>query len=222
MDFLRNLFGKKKQQAAQPSQGERPDTRRGRFGDGTILGDAISKGAYRPQAGSERIGYFNPEIAPFRTFPNGKVGLLQGPMADFLIQSIPEVIRGTRRGIYGSMLEGGDAAVDLAIKLGHSTTKQVLDSFQQLAKQEAISRFLLVTTTMPFFLTYSTGEVIVMAEVDHELKLNALAHLLLKDPSFSSVHSFSAFEAKAMSLLDERKQEFEEKKQWADNLHKAA
>jgi hypothetical protein len=244
MSFLRNLFGKK-QQTTVPSSNEQakqtqpdskprqeqakqtqPDSKprqeqakagRGRRGDGTILGDVISKGIFKPLAGSEAIGYFNPEIAPFRNFPNGKTGLLQGPMADQLIQTIP-----ASRGIYGSMFdESGDIAVDLAIKLRLSSTRQVLDTFIQLAKREAVSRFLMVTTTMPFFLTYSTGKVIVMAEVDDELKLNSLAHLLLKDQSFSSVHSVSAFEAKATSLWDERKQEVEEKKQWVIDLQKS-
>ncbi len=188
-----------------------------RRGDGTILGDVISKGVYKPQAGSERIGYFNPEIDPFRTFPNGKTGLRHGSMADQLIQMIP-----ASRGAYGSMLdESGDIAVDLAIKLRLSSIRQVSDTFQQLVKKEAVSQFLIVTTTMPFFLMYSTRKVIILAEVDHELKLNALAHLLLKDPSFSSVHSVPAFEAKATSLLDERKQEVEEKKQWAIDLQKS-
>jgi hypothetical protein len=230
MSFLRNLFGKKRQ-TTTPSSNEQakqtqPDSKsrqeqaeagRGRRGDGTILGDVISKGIYKPRAGSEAIGYFNPEIAPFRNFPNGKTGLLQGPMADQLIQTIP-----ASRGVYGSMFdESGDIAVDLAIKLGLSSTRQVLDTFVQLVKREAVSQFLMVTTTMPFFLTYSTGKVIVLAEVDGELKLNALAHLLLKDRSFSSVHSVSAFEAKATSLWDERKQEVEEKKQWAIDLQKS-
>jgi len=188
-----------------------------RRGDGTILGDVIFKGVYKPQAGSEGIGYFNPENAPFRNYPNGKTGLLQGPMADQLIVTIP-----ASRGLYGSLLdESGDTAVDLAIKLSLSSTRQVLDTFLQLVKKEAISQFLLVTTTMPFFLTYSIGKVIVLAEVDHELKLNALANMLLKDRSFSSVYSVSAFEAKAISLLDERKQEVEEKKQWAIDLQKS-
>jgi uncharacterized RDD family membrane protein YckC/tetratricopeptide (TPR) repeat protein len=190
---------------------------KGRRGDGTILGDVISKGVYKPRAGSETIGYFNPEIAPFRNFPNGKTGLLQGNMADLLIQTIP-----ASRQLYGPMFkQSGDTAVDLAIKLGLSSTRQVLDTFLQLVKREAVSEFLLVTTTMPFFLTYSTGSVIVLAEVDHELKLNALAHLLLKDQGFSSVHSVSDFEAKAISLMQDRKQEVEEKKQWAIDFQKS-
>jgi hypothetical protein len=138
-------------------------------------------------------------------------------MADQLIQMIP-----ASAGVYGSMFnESGDIAVDLAIKLGLSSTRQVLDTFGQLVKREAVSNFLMVTTTMPFFLTFSTGKVIVLAEVDLELKLNALAHLLLKDRSFSSVRSISAFEAKATSLWGERKQEVEEKKRWAIDLQKS-
>jgi hypothetical protein len=209
MSFVRNLFGKKGQKQAE--------TPEGRQRDGTILGDAIAKRIYKPTAGSERIGYFNPEIAPFRTFPNGKTGLLQGPLADQVIQTLP-----ASRGSFGSMFdESGDTAADLAIKLGLLSTRPVLDTFQSLVKSEAVSQFLLVTTAMPFFLTYSTGKVVVLAEVNHELMLNALANLLLKDPSFSSVHTVPAFQAKAASLMNERKGEFEERKQWAIDLQKS-
>jgi hypothetical protein len=206
MSLRQNIFwGKRRKQAG---------VSKGRQGDGTILGEAIAKRIYKPTAGSERIGYFNPDIAPFRTFPNGKTGLRQGPLADQVIQTLP-----ASRGIFGSMFnESGDAAVDVALKLGLLSTRPVTDMFQSLVKNEAVSQFLLVTTAMPFFLTYSLGKVVVLAEVNHELMLNALANLLLKDPGFSSVHSVPAFEMKAASLLDERKGEFEERKQWAIDL----
>ena len=100
------------------------------------------------------------------------------------------------------------------------STKTLLDSFLALVKTEAISQFLMVTTTMPFFITYSTEKVIVLAEVDHELKLNALANLLLKDPAFSSINSVAEFEAKAASLLNERKEEFDKQRQWAIDQQK--
>ena len=199
------------------SRQEQVEAGRGRRGDGTILGDLISKGLYKPQAGSEKIGYFDPETAPFRDFPNGKTGLLQGPLADELIQAIP-----ARREAFGDMLDGsGDLAVDLAIKLELSSTRQVMDVFLQLVNDKAVGQFLLVTTTMPFFLTYITGKRVIVAEVYHELKLNALANLLLTDPSFASIHSVSAFEAEAASLLDKRKGEVEEKKQWAIDVQKS-
>ena len=114
-----------------------------------------------------------------------------------------------------------DIAVDLAVKLGLSSAGQVMNTFQQLAKNESLSKFLMVTITMPFFLTYSTGKVVVLVEVDLELRLNTLVNLLLTDPSFSSVRSASEFEAKGASLWDERKEEVEEKKQWAIDLQKS-
>ena len=230
MNFLKNLFGKGKKavqrevreqtRELQPefeTRQAQPNSGNGRIGDGTILGDVISKGVYKPQAGIESIGYFNPEIAPFRIFPNNKTGILQGPMADLLIQTIPQ-----SKELFGSMFDtSNDIAVDLAIKLGLSSTKEVLNTFQQLANKEAISKFLLVTTTMPFFVTYSVGKMIILSEVDQELKLNALACLLLKDPDFTSVHSISEFEAKATLLLDTRKQEVEDKKQQMIALEKS-
>lgn len=191
-----------------------------RRSDGTALGYAIAKGVYSSHAGSEKIGYFDPETAPFRSFPNNKVGLVQGPLAD-------EIIRLGQAS--GRFTKSGDAAADLAKALGLSSTKEMLDTFQKLVMNEAVSQFLLVTTSMPFFLTYSTKKVVV-SEVDHELKLNALANLLLNDPAFSSIRSVvppydsarvvAAFENKAASLLDDRKAEVEEKTQWAIDFQK--
>jgi len=203
-------------------KGPAASIRQGRSGDGTILGTAIAKGTYRDQAGSEKIGYLDPCTAPFRTYPGGKTGLLQGQLADQLIQMTLSVGGDAVRSVYGSMFDQtGDISVDLATKLGLSSTRQVSDIFHQLAKKESISKFLLVTTTMPFFLTYSVGKVIVLAEVEHELKLNALSNLLLNDPDFASVHSVESFEVKAQSLWDKRKTEVEEKKQWAVDFQKS-
>jgi len=182
----------------------------GRRGDGTVLGDMIAKGFYNDKAGTEKIGYFDPATAPFRTYPNGKTGLLHGPMADLLIESIP-----ASTGLYGSLFDRGeDIAVNLGIKLRLSSTSEVLNAFQGLTGKEPgskVDKFLLVTTVMPFFLAYSIGKVSVVAEVALEINLNALANLLLNDPAFSSVHSISEFESKATSLLDERKAEVTKK-----------
>jgi hypothetical protein len=195
-------------------------SRQGRRGDGTVLGGMIVKGVYNDKAGTEKIGYFDPATDPFRTYPNGKTGLLQGPMANILIQSIPAA-----RGVYGSMFDdSGDISVNLGIKLGLSSTSEVLNAFHRLVGKEPgskVDNFLLVTTSMPFFLTYSIGKVTVSGEVALEINLNALANLLLNDPAFSFVHSISEFESKAASLLDERKAEVEEKKQWAIDLQKS-
>ena len=228
MGLLHGLFGKKPDKAT-PNGGKSVDRSgsstepklepagKTRSGDGTILGDAIKKGVYTRAAGSESLGYFHPEIAPFRTFPNGKTGLLQGPMADLAIQSLS-----ASSGIFGSMFDdSGDPSVDIARKLGLTSTRQVMEIFQQLVNNEEVSKFLLVTTAMPFFLTYGGAKATVIVEVDYELKLNALAHLLLKDPSFSSVHSVSAFQAEAAALLTKRAEEVEAKKQWAIDLQRS-
>lgn len=46
------------------------------------------------------------------------------------------------REVFGSMVDkSGDTAVDLAVKLGLSSTKQVLDTFLQLVKREAVSLY---------------------------------------------------------------------------------
>lgn len=194
-----------------------------RGGDGTTLGIAIIKGTYKPEAGSEKIGYFDPKTAPFRAYSGGKIGLLQGQLADDLIQMILSVGVDTVRSVYGSIFDKTeDVAVDLAIKLGLLSTKQVPDVFQQLAKKKSVSEFLLATTTMPFFLTYTIEKpMVLLAEVEHELKLNALANILLNDSAFRYVQSVEAFEKKARSLWDDRKEEVEEKKQWAIDFKKS-
>jgi len=100
---------------------------------------------------------------------------------------------------------GPDVVGNLSIKLGLSSTREVLNAFHGLTGKEPgskVDKLLLVTTALPFFLTYSIGKVIVSAEVALDIDLNALANLLLNDPTFSSVHSISEFESKAASLLD--------------------
>lgn len=185
-----------------------------RRNDGTVLGELIAKGLLTPRAGSEKFGHFDPATAPFRTFPNGKTGLMQGPMADLLIQTIP-----ASRSIFGSQFDDNqDLSVTLALKLGLSSTKAALDAFQAVVQKDATAKYLIVTTTMPFFLTYDTDRVVVVAEVEHELKLNALANLLLNDPAFSTVASVTSFEAIAESLFTQRKDQVEQKKRWAEEL----
>src|SRR5438046_1159862 len=85
------VFRKNRQQAGQKESSrsggpELEGRRKTREGDGTALGGAIAMGAYSSEAGTEPIGYFNPDCAPFRCFPNGKTALLQGALANPEVQ----------------------------------------------------------------------------------------------------------------------------------------
>ena len=199
-------------------------TIQGRSGDGTILGDLIAKGVYRLRAGSEKIGYFDPLVAPFRTFPNAKTGLLGGAEADQQM----EIERSTSS-VFGNMFsESKDSTVDLAARLCRRLvclrSSDLLEKFQELANNKAVSEFLLVTTAMPFFLTYSKDKVTVIAEVEYELKLNALVNLLINDKAFSSKLMWSPLSellSKLESLKDDRKEIFEERKKWAIDFEKS-
>lgn len=203
------------------NQGQNP--KRDRQGDETILGTAIERGVYEPKAGIEKIGYFDPETAPFRVISGDKIAVIHGLMANMLIQMMQSVGTEQVKKVYGTALDKtGDLAVDIAVKLGLSSTEEVAKIFHQLAMEGNIAEFLLVTTTMPFFLTYSIGKTVVaLTEVELELRLNALANLLLNDSDFSSVHSAPDFKARAQSLRTKRSKEFEEKKQWAIELKKS-
>lgn len=193
-----------------------------RTGDGTVLAKAIARGAYKPEAGTEKLGYFDPKVAPFRVFPDNKLAFLHGSLANQLTQMMQSVGGDAIRRVYGSMFDKtGDIAVDIGRKLGLSSTEEVINVFQKLAKQGNTSEFLLVTTTMPFFLTYSRDKVVVLAEVEQELRLNALANLLLNDPEFTQVHSVADFRERLGSLLVKRRGEFEEKRAWAIELKKS-
>jgi hypothetical protein len=179
-------------------------TEKGRKGDGTVLGSAIAKGVYRTEAGSEKLSYFDPEAAPFRSFPNGKVGMVQGPVADTAVSL-------AQAGGWGAQFIEefkSDAAVGIAIKLMLPSTQDVLRHFQRLATNEQVAGFLLATTSMPFSATYSS-ERVVIAEVDYEVKLNALANILLNDPGFVNVRSVGTFEEKLVLLEQERSHEVE-------------
>lgn len=186
--------------------------------DRTIMATAISDGTYRSEAGTEKIGYFDPNVAPFATLEGNRTGLITTNSADALL----EVVRMTGGdSVVGSFYrymveeETKDPAVNIAVKLNLASTSEVLDLFQEMANDQSIREFLLVTTTMPFFLKYSVGKVVMLVEVEHELKLNTLANLLLNDPEFASVHSVAEFKAKAQALLNERVAEFRAKREWA-------
>ncbi len=154
-----------------------PEERSGgnRRGDGTVLGNVIAEGLYAPDAGSEAVGYFDPAAAPFRTFSDGRTGLL------------------------------GDVPRRLAARLGLFSPGEALAGFQDvLLKTEGISAFLMVTTVEPFVLRYCTGEKkVAVAEVMIELELNALANLLLTHPDFSAVNSLAAFKVKASAFAEQ-------------------
>ena len=106
-----------------------------RSSDGTALGDMIAMGKYRPQAGTEKIGYFDPGTAPFRVNPGNKVGIMHGSMANVLIQTIKSAGIEQVRKVYGTAFDKtGDIAVDLAVKLGLSSVEGTAEFFNQLAK----------------------------------------------------------------------------------------
>jgi hypothetical protein len=200
----------------------------GRRNDGTILGNLIANDTYSGRAGSEKIGYFDPKLAPFRAFPNGKTGLLGGPEADqqmrrnATIDSFSAIFSKRNDDKTVEMVDDACGKLSLlAYRINDSPSSELLDGFGKLTRNEAISEFLLVTTTMPFFLTYSTRQVAVIAEVDYELKLNALFNLLLNDKSISFGSStVRGFGEKVASFLESRKAEVEEKKHWAIDFQK--
>lgn len=199
----------------------RETKKKGRRRDGTVLGKLIGKGVYTNMAGSEKIGYFDPEVAPFRTFSDGKTAFLGGAEADAHFQTVTATIK-----VFGGMFAGIEdksvkLAYDLNCKFNFRGSKYVLQTCQEIVANKDLSEFLLVTTTIPFFLTYSTGQTVVIAEIDHELKLNALTNLLLRDTSFSNAEG-SAVKAKAYELLSERKEEVEQKRQWAIEFRKSS
>lgn len=198
-----------------PATSSVADTVQCRKADGTVLGDLIKKGVCVPNAGMKSIGRFDPACAPFRTFLNGKTGLVAGQLADQLLGMLAEPGVSNAMMMMGSSCQSGDLAVELGRRLGLRSCQAVLETFQNLAKDEAISSYLIVTTTMPFHLTYATDKVIVVAEVEHELQLNALANLLLNDAEFVRVDSPQVFRQKAAGLFELRKEEVERMKQWA-------
>jgi hypothetical protein len=185
-----------------------------RKGDGTIIGDLIEKGIYSATAGTEKVGYFDPACSPFRTFPNGKCGLACGAMADQLLEMLSDPAVASMAATMG-LSGGGDVAVELGRKLSLRSTREVLETFQAVANEDSVGKYLIVTTTMPFHLTHWVGKRIAIAEVEQELKLNALANLLLNDPDFASVRDRSQFQEKASALWDSRTEEVERMKQWA-------
>ena len=199
----------------------------GRGSDGSILGDLISKEAYLPQAGCEPIGYFSPACAPFRTFPNGKTGLIGGTEADQQMQ-----LRRAAWDTFGGMFSSsGNRTVDMVVRLCDklafistsfiSGSQSALETLPKELNEGSTGDFLLVTTSMPFFLTYSKRQPTVVAEVDLELKLNALANLLLNDPAFKGITCLKDFSDNLKTLMTDRKEEFEAKKQWAIEFQKS-
>jgi len=202
----------------------------GRGGDGTVLGIAIAKGTYSPQAGIEKIGYFDPNTLAFCTFPGGKVTLLiddSGAKALKIMgeaKSDPFVLSVLDTMFPSTKDKSNLNTVSLiGLKLRLSSAAEILSSFLSLTsitEEKEIAEFLMVTTFMPFFLTYSVGTVVVISEVAQELMLNALANLLLNDPYFQDVTSVESFRTKARSLLERRRSEYEKKKQWAIDFKK--
>lgn len=115
-----------------------------------------------------------------------------------------------------SMGQGGsqDVAVELGRRLFLRSVQSILDTFQSVATDDAVGNYLIVTTTMPFALKYSAARPVkVIAEVEHELRLNCLAQLLLHDRAFRDVTSPAAFRRKAASLFQARREEVERLKQ---------
>src|SRR5262249_23435868 len=67
-------------------QGEgRPLSRRA---GGSTMGELIAKGFLDSRAGVEKIGHFDPETAPFRAFPNERLYLTRGHIADRLARKL--------------------------------------------------------------------------------------------------------------------------------------
>jgi len=160
-----------------------------RTNDGSILGELIGQGYLDSKAASERLGYFDPNVAPFRLLPNGKLLLNQDEVIDSVVT-----------------------------RLRLSSANEIPTIFQRLIGNKSIFQFLLTTTVMPFCLLYSTNKLILLAEIAMEIQLNTLVNLLLNDPSFSGVNTIADFESKAALLLSERREEFDKKRQWAIDL----
>ncbi len=211
MSFFRNLF-----KSRSPASGFHASAwemgRRG--GDETALGDAIARGLYLPEAGSEAIGYYDPAIAPFRVLPDGRIALLYDPEWNHTLERLQaDQARLRAQGgiVYTQPIEenmrGRFAALAIAIQLGLSSMEEVWIAFQHLLENEAIATFLAGTTTNHFFFKYTEGAIWFSEEVASELILNSLANLLLIDPEFSKVHSIEEFEAEAVAMLERRKHE---------------
>jgi hypothetical protein len=234
MNWFRKFFKKGVESIVESRPRESTTSNhQGRSSDGTILGIAIAKGTYRTQAGSEKIGYFDPNTLAFCTLPGGKVTLFiddSGSSIKVLktmeeAKSDPFVLSVLDTMFPSTKDKSNLNSVPLiGLKLRLSSAVEILGSFLSLTsitEEKEIVEFLMVTTCMPFFIIYSVGTVIVISEVAQELMLNALANLLLNDPYFQDVTSVESFRMKARSLLQRRRSEYEMKKQWAIDFQKS-
>ena len=187
----------------------------GRAGDGTFLGDAIAKGLYLPQAGDEKIGYFDPRIAPFRALSIGKIAMLHDAKWDQMAAAIHaqrDELLASGEPVDDRLIDDSNlqqfTALALAVQLGLDTMTAVAASFNDLMENERARNFIFGTTTGLFFSKYTTeGPGRFSQEIAYELTLNSFANLLLTDPEFAPIHSVKAFETKLSALLDERKDE---------------
>lgn len=170
-----------------------------RSGDGTVLGELIASGRYSATAGSERSNLFNPDTAPFRTFPNQKTGLQMGPAAAGML----EMIRGAGGWETYNVISGerttGDPAVDLAARLGLDSMERLLAVFLRVSQDRGFAALVLETTTLPFVAKYSDAPPVVVVEVDLELRLNVLANMVLNHRDFQKVDSEKKLKAAVRS-----------------------
>jgi hypothetical protein len=186
-----------------------------RAGDGTFLGEAIHKGQILPQAGNEKIGYFDPSIAPFRSLLIGKVAMVHEAKWDQMAATIRDKrdeLRASGEAVDDRLIDDSllpkFTALAIAIQLGLDSMVDVANSFNELIENERARAFITGTTVAPFFTKYSVGNVGWWSnEVAYELTLNSFANLLLTDPEFAPIHTIKAFETKLSALLDERKDE---------------
>lgn len=192
MQWLKNIFG-------------RGTAVKRRKRDGSVLGDAITKGIYRAEAGAEPTGHFDPKTAPFRMYPFGEVHILCHPNADKVIS----MMRDQSWENIGRLALKQDTAIDLALALDIPTTEKVLQTFERMTEMKDVVAFLMDTTVLPFFDMYSiTGQFqrTAIPEVAHELILNSLANLLLNGSDFKSVRSVGDFRIQMTQFIKQSKQ----------------
>jgi hypothetical protein len=142
----------------------------------TVLQTLVEEGSYRPRAGTEIIGHFDPTVAPFQVFPGMRIGL------------------------------DVDGGATLARKLGLPSPELVMGPFESALGDARVRAFLMTTTVGPFIRTYAVGpqdDVDRGSMVVIEMQLNTLANLLLRHAAFAAVSSPIAFARVAAAVAAE-------------------
>lgn len=174
-----------------------------------------------------RIGHFDPAMAPFRAQSGNTIGLFGASEADQAIET-----RIATMALFGNQFgTTEDQAVDHIIDLcgcfgGLSKATSLLRIFEELSRNQALSEFVLATTSMPFFLSHSREQPTVIAEVHREIEFNTIFSLLASDKEFSKLlreagKRVSELSDRITPMLTNRRAEVDAQKQWAADFRKA-